>query len=140
MTPGKGETKSRKPSVSNEATEERLAGGKAQEDLTLSRSKAELEGASDGDHDANSDTFNFKKFQRCLLKPALGRDNGRPTDPRTNDRREKVKEKGFQPWHVTRISPVVTLQLGVTLSCCSHASCYMVMEASEDKGLLALVP
>ncbi|KAK5615897.1 hypothetical protein CRENBAI_020423 [Crenichthys baileyi] len=96
MTPGKGETKSRKPSVSNEATEERLAGGKAQEDLTLFRSKAELEGASDGDHDANSDTFNFKKFQRCLLKPALGRDNGRPTDPRTNDRREKVKEL-FKP-------------------------------------------
>uniref|UniRef100_A0A0S7EUW1 PPUP7109 n=1 Tax=Poeciliopsis prolifica TaxID=188132 RepID=A0A0S7EUW1_9TELE len=94
MTPGKGETKSRKPPVSNEATEERLAGGKAQEDLTLSMSKADAltERVSDADQEANSDTFNFKKFQGCLLKPALGRDSGSTADPKTHDRREKVKE------------------------------------------------
>ncbi|XP_015227347.1 PREDICTED: mannosyl-oligosaccharide 1,2-alpha-mannosidase IC-like, partial [Cyprinodon variegatus] len=100
LASGKGELKSRKPSVSNEATEERLAGGKAQEDLSLSRSRADslLGGVSGGDNDANSDTFNFKKFQRCLTKPALGRDGGRPADPKTNDRREKVKEMMKFAW------------------------------------------
>ncbi|KAM4567468.1 mannosyl-oligosaccharide 1,2-alpha-mannosidase IA [Fundulus diaphanus] len=101
MTPGKGEPKSRKPAVStNEAAEERLAGGKAQEDLTLSRSKAEslLESVSAGARGANSDTFDFKKFQRCLLKPALGSDSGRPAEPTTNDRREKVKEMMKFAW------------------------------------------
>lgn len=100
MTPGKGDKKSRKPSVSNEATEERLAGGKAQEDLTLTRSKADslIDRVSDSDHDANSDTFNFKKFQGCLVKPAMGRDGGRPADPKTNNRREKVKEMMKFAW------------------------------------------
>lgn len=103
MTSAKGETSSstklkslsRKPSVSHEATEERLAGGKAQEDLTLTRSKTESasEKATASDHHgANSDTFTYAKFKRCLLKPPLGRDNGKPSDPKTNERREKVKE------------------------------------------------
>ncbi|XP_041844436.1 mannosyl-oligosaccharide 1,2-alpha-mannosidase IA isoform X2 [Melanotaenia boesemani] len=106
MTPAKGETGSkpkslnRKPSVSHEAIEERLAGGKAQEDLTLSGFKTESasEKATSTDHGASSDTFSFKKFQRCLLKPALGRDNGKPADPRTNERREKVKEMMKFAW------------------------------------------
>ncbi|XP_071326426.1 mannosyl-oligosaccharide 1,2-alpha-mannosidase IA isoform X3 [Trachinotus anak] len=97
MTSAKGETStkrkslSRKPSVSHEATEERPAGGKAQEDLTLSRSKTES--ATSSDQGANSDTFSFVKFKGCLLKPPLGRDSGKPSDPKTNERREKVKEE-----------------------------------------------
>uniref|UniRef100_A0A8C9YX58 alpha-1,2-Mannosidase n=1 Tax=Sander lucioperca TaxID=283035 RepID=A0A8C9YX58_SANLU len=89
MTPAKGETStklkslSRKPPVSYEATEERLAGGKAQEDLTLPRSKTESASA---------------KFKGCLLKPPLGRDNGKPSDPKTNERREKVKEMMKFAW------------------------------------------
>uniref|UniRef100_A0A4W6C5J3 alpha-1,2-Mannosidase n=1 Tax=Lates calcarifer TaxID=8187 RepID=A0A4W6C5J3_LATCA len=91
---------SRKPPVSHEATEERLAGGKAQEDLTLSRSKTESasERATSPDHGANSDTFSYKKFKRCLLKHPLGRDNGKPSDPKTNERREKVKEMMKFAW------------------------------------------
>lgn len=100
MTPAKGETStklkslSRKPPVSYEATEERLAGGKAQEDLTLPRSKTESASAkaTSSDHGASSDTLSYNKFKGCLLKPPLGRDNGKPSDPKTNERREKVKE------------------------------------------------
>ncbi|XP_072249918.1 mannosyl-oligosaccharide 1,2-alpha-mannosidase IA isoform X2 [Leuresthes tenuis] len=106
MTSAKGETgtkpksQSRKPPVSHETTEERLAGGKALEDLTLSRSKTESasEKMTSTDHGATSDTFNFKKFQRCLLKPPLGRDTGKPADPQTNERREKVKEMMKFAW------------------------------------------
>lgn len=96
MTSAKGETStklkslSRKPPVSHEATEERLAGGKAQEDLTLARSKTES--ATSPDHGASSDTFTYQKFKGCLLKPPLGRDGGKPSDPQTSERREKVKE------------------------------------------------
>uniref|UniRef100_A0AAX7VJY7 alpha-1,2-Mannosidase n=1 Tax=Astatotilapia calliptera TaxID=8154 RepID=A0AAX7VJY7_ASTCA len=87
-------SQSRKPPVSYEATEVRLAGGKAQEDLNLSRSKTESasEKVTSSNHGANSDTFSYKKFRRCLFKPPLGRDSGRPADPQTNERREKVKE------------------------------------------------
>uniref|UniRef100_A0AAQ5XD20 alpha-1,2-Mannosidase n=1 Tax=Amphiprion ocellaris TaxID=80972 RepID=A0AAQ5XD20_AMPOC len=106
MTSAKGETGtkgkslSRKPSVSHEATEERLAGGKAQEDLTLSRSKTESasERATSSDRGANSDTFSYQKFRGCLLKAPLGRDNGKPGDPQTNERREKVKEMMKFAW------------------------------------------
>ncbi|XP_070767651.1 mannosyl-oligosaccharide 1,2-alpha-mannosidase IA [Enoplosus armatus] len=106
MTSAKGETStklkslSRKPSVSHEATEERLAGGKAQEDLTLLRSKTESvsQKATSSDHGGNSDTFSYNKFKTCLLKPPLGRDNGKPSDPKTNERREKVKEMMKFAW------------------------------------------
>uniref|UniRef100_A0A8P4K7A4 alpha-1,2-Mannosidase n=1 Tax=Dicentrarchus labrax TaxID=13489 RepID=A0A8P4K7A4_DICLA len=106
MTSAKGETSTklktltRKPSVSHEATEERLAGGKAQEDFTLPRSKAESasERATASDRGATSDTFSYAKFKGCLLKPPLGRDNGKPSDPRTDERREKVKEMMKFAW------------------------------------------
>ncbi|XP_034554376.1 mannosyl-oligosaccharide 1,2-alpha-mannosidase IA isoform X2 [Notolabrus celidotus] len=108
MTPAKGESNSsklkslsRKPPVSHEATEERLAGGKAQEDLTLPRSRTEassLDKATTSDHGAHSDTFSYQKFKRCLLKPPLGRDSGKPSDPETNERREKVKEMMKFAW------------------------------------------
>ncbi|XP_039973741.1 mannosyl-oligosaccharide 1,2-alpha-mannosidase IA isoform X2 [Xiphias gladius] len=106
MTSAKGETStklrslSRKPSVSHEATEERLAGGKAQEDLTLPRSRAESasERATPSEHGANPDTYSYEKFRGCLLKPPLGRDSGRPSDPKTNERREKVKEMMKFAW------------------------------------------
>lgn len=99
MTPAKAETGtrtkslSRKPSVSLEETE--AGASRAQEDLALSRLRTESASQRDtstGHHDANSDTFSFKKFQRCLLKPPLGRDDGKPADPKTNERRDKVRE------------------------------------------------
>nr|XP_020445809.1 mannosyl-oligosaccharide 1,2-alpha-mannosidase IA-like isoform X1 [Monopterus albus] len=102
MTSAKGETStklkslSRKPPVSHEVAEERLAGGKAQEDLTVPRSKTES--ATSSDDGASSDTFSYMKFKRCLIKPPLGRDNGKPSDPETDERREKVKEMMKFAW------------------------------------------
>ncbi|KAM9806563.1 mannosyl-oligosaccharide 1,2-alpha-mannosidase IA isoform X1 [Syngnathus typhle] len=80
----------RKTPPSYEATEERLAGGKAQEDMTLGSDK-------DSSPDSGA-TFAYKKFRRCLLKPPLGRDGGKPGDPKTDKRREKVKEMMKFAW------------------------------------------
>ncbi|KAA8591790.1 hypothetical protein FQN60_017164 [Etheostoma spectabile] len=163
MTPAKGETStklkslSRKPPVSHEATEERLAGGKAQEDLTLPRSKTESASAkaTSSDHGANSDTFSYNKFKGCLLKPPLGRDNGKPSDPKTNERREKVKEELFnlcQPL-LSPLGPIrapewerlwITHLYPLKAICCHpltlltwlsylEVMCYMITEASEDR-------
>uniref|UniRef100_A0A671WMX6 alpha-1,2-Mannosidase n=1 Tax=Sparus aurata TaxID=8175 RepID=A0A671WMX6_SPAAU len=70
-------------------------------DLSLSRSRAESvsERATVVDHHgADTDTFSYAKFKRCLLKPPLGRDYGKPSDPNTNERREKVKEMMKFAW------------------------------------------
>uniref|UniRef100_A0A8C6UWW7 alpha-1,2-Mannosidase n=1 Tax=Neogobius melanostomus TaxID=47308 RepID=A0A8C6UWW7_9GOBI len=103
MTPAKGETSStklknlsRKPSVSREGAEERLAGGKAQEDLTLPKTRTEP--ATSSEHRVNTDTFSYNTFRRCLLKAPMGRENGKPNDPKTNEMREKVKEMMKFAW------------------------------------------
>uniref|UniRef100_H2T426 alpha-1,2-Mannosidase n=1 Tax=Takifugu rubripes TaxID=31033 RepID=H2T426_TAKRU len=106
MTSAKGESSTRlkslrrKPPLPPLATEERLSGGRAQEDLTLSRTRTESasEKASAADRGSDSDTFSYARFQRCLLKPPLGRDHGKPSDPRTDERREKVKEMMKFAW------------------------------------------
>ncbi|KAM4600989.1 LOW QUALITY PROTEIN: mannosyl-oligosaccharide 1,2-alpha-mannosidase IA [Polymixia lowei] len=105
ITSAKGETStklktlSRKPSVTHEATEERIAGGKAQEELNLSKSKTESasERVTSSNRDASSDTFNYDKFKKCLLKPPLGK-QGKPSDPTTAERRDKVKEMMKFAW------------------------------------------
>ncbi|KAM9798066.1 mannosyl-oligosaccharide 1,2-alpha-mannosidase IA isoform 1-T1 [Neosynchiropus ocellatus] len=93
MTSAKGETstkmKSRKPPLPHEGTE----GGDAQEDLSL---KSEADKVASSNQVASLDTY--KKFEKCLLKPALGRDHGKPSDPQTNERREKVKEMMKFAW------------------------------------------
>ncbi|KAF0045994.1 hypothetical protein F2P81_002523 [Scophthalmus maximus] len=93
----KGETStklkslSRPPAGSHEATAAR-----APEDRTLPRSRTEsasqratsaARGAA-----AAPDTFSYRRFKGCLLKPPLGSDSGKPGDPATTERREKVKE------------------------------------------------
>uniref|UniRef100_A0A3Q3BA87 alpha-1,2-Mannosidase n=1 Tax=Kryptolebias marmoratus TaxID=37003 RepID=A0A3Q3BA87_KRYMA len=95
LTPAKGETGTKSKSPNREETE---AGGKAQEDLTLPRSKTESASQKATSTGTSSDTFSFKRFQRCLLKPPLGRDDGRPADPQSNERREKVKEMMKFAW------------------------------------------
>lgn len=94
---GKLKSTNRKAPTAREAADDRLAvgGGKAQEEMTLSRSRTDsaserATGASD--RGAHSDTFSHARFKRCLLKPPLGRDSGKPGDLSTNQRREKVKE------------------------------------------------
>uniref|UniRef100_A0A8C8DHQ1 alpha-1,2-Mannosidase n=1 Tax=Oryzias sinensis TaxID=183150 RepID=A0A8C8DHQ1_9TELE len=101
LTPAKGDAGTKPKVIRNPpAPHEETDGGRAQEELTLSRSKAESgsERVTSTDPHSVSDTFNFKKFHRCLLKPPLGRDNGKPADPTTNERREKVKEMMKFAW------------------------------------------
>ncbi|XP_061676895.1 mannosyl-oligosaccharide 1,2-alpha-mannosidase IA isoform X1 [Syngnathoides biaculeatus] len=78
----------RKTPPSYEATEERLAGGKAQEDLS---EKASLPASA-------AAAFSYKNFRGCLLKNPLGKDGGKPGDPKTDERREKVKEMMKFAW------------------------------------------
>lgn len=100
MTSAKGETSTRlksprrKPPLSPGADEGRLSAGRAQEELTASRSRTEStsERESAGTRQSDSDAFSYARLQRCLLKPPLGRDRGKPSDPTTEERREKVKE------------------------------------------------
>ncbi|TSK20173.1 Mannosyl-oligosaccharide 1,2-alpha-mannosidase IC [Bagarius yarrelli] len=53
-----------------------------------------------GDGDATAGTaagrekgYTYDTFRKCLLKPALGSDRGRPSDPQTVQRRDKVREE-----------------------------------------------
>uniref|UniRef100_A0A3Q1HZ83 alpha-1,2-Mannosidase n=1 Tax=Anabas testudineus TaxID=64144 RepID=A0A3Q1HZ83_ANATE len=64
----------------------------------VSRAESASDKGTSLDHGANSDTVTYKKFRRCLLKPPLGRDNGKPSDPKTDERREKVKEMMKFAW------------------------------------------
>lgn len=107
ITSAKGETstklKTRKPSVSYELkTEDRLAGGKAQEELTLSRSKTESasEKVTSSNNVGNTHTLDYVKLKKCLLKapPGQGSEQGRPADPQVFQRREKVKEMMKFAW------------------------------------------
>lgn len=96
---------SRKQSVTHEArTVERSVGNKPPEESNPPRTKPEpggkaRESVTRGDrvttstqNGQNKDNFDFEKFKRCLLKAPLGSDNGKPADPQTLQRREKVKE------------------------------------------------
>uniref|UniRef100_A0A8C7GE83 alpha-1,2-Mannosidase n=1 Tax=Oncorhynchus kisutch TaxID=8019 RepID=A0A8C7GE83_ONCKI len=77
---------------------------KALEDMTLSRSKTDSASkdekvTSSSNQGANTDTsFDYNKFKKCLLKPPLGIEHGKPSDPQTLQRREKVKEMMKFAW------------------------------------------
>uniref|UniRef100_A0A8C7GC57 alpha-1,2-Mannosidase n=1 Tax=Oncorhynchus kisutch TaxID=8019 RepID=A0A8C7GC57_ONCKI len=82
----------------------KVAGGEALEDMTLSRSKTDSASkdekvTSSSNQGANTDTsFDYNKFKKCLLKPPLGIEHGKPSDPQTLQRREKVKEMMKFAW------------------------------------------
>uniref|UniRef100_A0A8C7P612 alpha-1,2-Mannosidase n=1 Tax=Oncorhynchus mykiss TaxID=8022 RepID=A0A8C7P612_ONCMY len=82
----------------------KVAGGEALEDMMLSRSKTDSASkdekvTSSSNQGANTDTsFDYNKFQKCLLKPHLGIEHGKPSDPQTLQRREKVKEMMKFAW------------------------------------------
>uniref|UniRef100_A0A8C7X132 alpha-1,2-Mannosidase n=1 Tax=Oryzias sinensis TaxID=183150 RepID=A0A8C7X132_9TELE len=61
-------------------------------------SKTEIQPVTAGSRSENDVTVKRPKEQECLLKPPLGRDNGKPADPTTNERREKVKEMMKFAW------------------------------------------
>uniref|UniRef100_A0A8C8GHX8 alpha-1,2-Mannosidase n=1 Tax=Oncorhynchus tshawytscha TaxID=74940 RepID=A0A8C8GHX8_ONCTS len=68
------------------------------ESKTESASKGEKV-TSSSNQGANTDTsFDYNKFKKCLLKPPLGIEHGKPSDPQTLQRREKVKEMMKFAW------------------------------------------
>uniref|UniRef100_A0AAQ5XV19 alpha-1,2-Mannosidase n=1 Tax=Amphiprion ocellaris TaxID=80972 RepID=A0AAQ5XV19_AMPOC len=73
-------------------------GSGSENDVRESKTESASERATSSDRGANSDTFSYQKFRGCLLKAPLGRDNGKPGDPQTNERREKVKEMMKFAW------------------------------------------
>uniref|UniRef100_A0A8C6PCF7 alpha-1,2-Mannosidase n=1 Tax=Nothobranchius furzeri TaxID=105023 RepID=A0A8C6PCF7_NOTFU len=85
----------------NDVREHPKRPGKEQEHLrgmTPAKGDSKQKTTSADHHGASSDAFSFKKFQKCLLKATLGTDGGRPADPQTNERREKVKEMMKFAW------------------------------------------
>uniref|UniRef100_A0A8K9WWD2 alpha-1,2-Mannosidase n=1 Tax=Oncorhynchus mykiss TaxID=8022 RepID=A0A8K9WWD2_ONCMY len=78
--------------------------GSENDDMMLSRSKTESASkdekvTSSSNQGANTDTsFDYNKFKKCLLKPPLGIEHGKPSDPQTLQRREKVKEMMKFAW------------------------------------------
>ncbi|XP_061573275.1 mannosyl-oligosaccharide 1,2-alpha-mannosidase IA [Cololabis saira] len=97
MTPARAEPGGRGKSVE---AEERLPGPPGARDPgDPSRpAGARTEPAASASARATPDTFSYRRFESCLQKPALGRDSGRPSDPQTNERREKVKEMMKFSW------------------------------------------
>lgn len=84
---------SRKPSVTRgdatSGTAERPPGGAREERRARTQRGDATEGttAAGRAKGSNSDTF-----RKCLLKPALGNDRGKPSDQQTVQRRDKVRE------------------------------------------------
>ncbi|XP_056331049.1 mannosyl-oligosaccharide 1,2-alpha-mannosidase IC [Danio aesculapii] len=94
---------SRKPSVTHGArTVERSVGSRAQDEWSPARAHepaARDERVTAAAHNReHSSSFNYEAFKKCLLKPALGKDQGTPSDSETLQRREKVKEMMKFAW------------------------------------------
>ncbi|XP_052003609.1 mannosyl-oligosaccharide 1,2-alpha-mannosidase IA-like [Xyrauchen texanus] len=94
---------SRKPSVTHGSrTVERSVGSRTQEEWSpakahepAARDEQVTSAAHKGEHGSG---FSYERFKKCLLKPPLGKDQGKPSDPQTLQRREKVKEMMKFAW------------------------------------------
>ncbi|XP_052435429.1 mannosyl-oligosaccharide 1,2-alpha-mannosidase IA isoform X1 [Carassius gibelio] len=94
---------SRKPSVTHGArTVERSVGSRAQDERSPARAHEPAAGdervtsaAHSGEHGR---AYSYEAFKKCLLKPALGKNQGTPSDSETLQRREKVKEMMKFAW------------------------------------------
>ncbi|XP_077077707.1 mannosyl-oligosaccharide 1,2-alpha-mannosidase IA isoform X2 [Siphateles boraxobius] len=94
---------SRKPSVTHGArTVERSVGSRAQDEWSPARAHeppARAERVTSAALNAqHGTTFSHETFKKCLLKTALGKDHGNPSDSQTLQRREKVKEMMKFAW------------------------------------------
>ncbi|KAL7840339.1 hypothetical protein AOLI_G00256620 [Acnodon oligacanthus] len=82
---------SRRPSVTHDArTLERSVG-------TQERTQVDAVDAASRDGKEGGKGATYEMFKKCLLKPALGADRGKPSDPQTVQRRDKVREVR-SPW------------------------------------------
>ncbi|XP_028835255.1 mannosyl-oligosaccharide 1,2-alpha-mannosidase IA [Denticeps clupeoides] len=90
---------SRKPSVTHEAraVDRPPQGIKAQDERSSGRTRTETT-AAQNDARQPRDTFEYDRFKKCLLGSPLGSDRGKPGDPQTLQRRDKVKEMMKFAW------------------------------------------
>ncbi|XP_067303944.1 mannosyl-oligosaccharide 1,2-alpha-mannosidase IA isoform X1 [Pseudorasbora parva] len=94
---------SRKPSVTHGArTVERSVGSRAQDEWSparahepAARDERVTSAALNGQRGS---AFSYETFKKCLMKPALGKDRGNPSDSETLQRRDKVKEMMKFAW------------------------------------------
>nr|XP_015204417.1 PREDICTED: mannosyl-oligosaccharide 1,2-alpha-mannosidase IC [Lepisosteus oculatus] len=120
ITPGKGDTStkmkatSRKSSATREAKNAEKTAVKTQENWNQSRSKGapvkyrlpenkveqreQGKGTVFSKDSEHGSSFDYEKFKKCLLRPPLGVDGGKPSDVQTQKRREKVKEMMKFAW------------------------------------------
>lgn len=94
---------SRKPSVTHGArTVERSVGSRAQDERSPARAQepaAKDERVTSAAHNGERGSpYSYEAFKKCLLKPALGKNQGAPSDSETLQRREKVKEMMKFAW------------------------------------------
>ncbi|XP_076868581.1 mannosyl-oligosaccharide 1,2-alpha-mannosidase IA isoform X2 [Brachyhypopomus gauderio] len=99
---------SRKPSVTHDArTVERSVGSRTQEDRSPARIKMDLgdeltarndKATSSSRNGASAKGSDYEMFRKCLLKPSLGTDRGKPSDAQTVQRRDKVREMMKFAW------------------------------------------
>ncbi|XP_072548573.1 mannosyl-oligosaccharide 1,2-alpha-mannosidase IA isoform X1 [Salminus brasiliensis] len=84
---------SRRPSVTHDArTLERSVG-------TQERTQVDaVDGARDVEAKDVRKGSDFEMFNKCFLKPSLGVDRGKPSDPQTVQRRDKVREMMKFAW------------------------------------------
>ncbi len=105
---------SRKPSVTHGArTVERSVGSRAQDERSPARAQepaAKDERVTSAAHNGERGSpYSYEAFKKCLLKPALGKNQGAPSDSETLQRREKVKEVR---WPAVNASPLLPHYLG----------------------------
>uniref|UniRef100_A0AAY5EM88 alpha-1,2-Mannosidase n=1 Tax=Electrophorus electricus TaxID=8005 RepID=A0AAY5EM88_ELEEL len=99
---------SRKPSVTHDArTVERSVGSRTQEDWTPPRTKmdpgdelaAKNDRVTSSSHNgASRKGSDYEMVKKCLLKPSLGIDRGKPSDTQTIQRRDKIREMMKFAW------------------------------------------
>uniref|UniRef100_A0A671K3I9 alpha-1,2-Mannosidase n=1 Tax=Sinocyclocheilus anshuiensis TaxID=1608454 RepID=A0A671K3I9_9TELE len=83
-------------------TVERSVGSRAQEEWSPARAQepaARDERVTSAAHNGErGSAYSYEAFKTCLLKPALGKNQGTPPDSETLQRREKVKEMMKFAW------------------------------------------
>lgn len=88
---------SRKPSVTRgdatSGTAERATGAREER-----RARTPRGDATEGSTAARAKGYTYDTFRKCLLKPALGNNRGKPSDPQTVERRDKVREMMKFAW------------------------------------------
>lgn len=111
---------SRKPSVTRgdatSGTAERATGAREER-----RARTPRGDATEGSTAARAKGYTYDTFRKCLLKPALGNNRGKPSDPQTVERRDKVREVSKRCMDCSK--PAVALLQEASCDVSGHHGC-----------------